>query len=387
MRPSRSLLVFACAVAILDSIFIAALAPLLPFYTRELDIGSGEAGMLAASYSVGLLVGALPAGILGVRFGQRDTLVGALAVLAVTSVVFGLADSFAVLLVARSLEGVASAFAWTAMLGWLVALSGERHAQLFGVVFGAAFAGFTLGPALGALAAGIGPEPVFVAIGVVCALLAGWTFAFQAPRKPGVRSFSDYLRLASQPSIPYALWLQALPGILLGATSVVGSLLLDDLGASSAAIATAFLLASALQGGTSPLVGRWTDRSGTTQPLRIGLVGAAVASALMALPDEPVVVALLLAASWVAFSTVLVPATAILTAGVEQAEEDPTLGFALMNVAFAPGAIAGSTAAGALRDAFGDEAALAGVAVVCLATLLLPAPAARRAPLSKPRRA
>lgn len=370
--PGRALLVLACAVAVLDSIFIAALAPLLPYYSDLLDIGSGLAGLLSASYGVGLLVGALPAGILGARLGQRRVLALALATLAVSSVAFGLAESYGLLVVARAVEGVGSALAWTAMLAWLVAASEPaRRARLLGLVFGAAFAGFTLGPVLGALAVGVGPRAAFVSTGIVAAVLAVWTLTLEAPARSSAPPFGAYVRLVRRPGVPYALLLQALPGLLVGATTVVASLRLADLGASAAAIAVAFVVAGAFQGIASPIAGRWTDHAGAALPIRAGLLLASGSTVAIALPGSSVAVAALLTVSWIAFAVVLVPATALLSIAVESAREEQSLGFALMNLAFAPGALVGAVAAGVLREAAGDVAALATVSALCLAALVV----------------
>ena len=77
--------------------------------------------------------------------------------------------------------------------------------------------------------------------------------------------------------------------------------------------------------------------------------------------------------AWGAIAIVLTPATAALTTGVERAGEDSSLGFALMNLAFAPGAIVGAVMAGVLRDLAGDDVALGVVALICIATAFVPA--------------
>lgn len=377
--PVRALLVLACAVAVLDSIFIAALAPLLPYYTDELGINSALAGLLSASYGVGLLLGALPAGLVTARLGERRALALALATLAVSSVVFGLAGTYGVLVAARTLEGAASALAWTSMLAWLVAASASaRRARLLGLVFGAAFVGFTLGPVLGAIAVGVGPGPAFVTVGVFAGVLAVGALALEAPPRSSIPAFAAYVRLLRRPGVPYSLLLQALPGLLVGATTVVASLRLSELGAASATIAAAFVIAGALQGAASPAAGRWTDRSGPLPPIRSGLLLAALVAVATAVPDSEALVIALLSASWIAFALVLVPATALLATAVERAGEDQSLGFALMNLAFAPGALVGAVAAGVLRDAAGDVAALALVSALCVAMLLVRPPAVAR---------
>ncbi len=368
------LVVFACVVALLDSSLISVLPPLLPAYVRQFGIGSGLAGVLSASYSVGLLFGALPAGLLIARIGQRAVVALALLVLAVSSVVFGFAGSFEAVVAARTVEGVASAFAWTATLAWLASVSlPVQRARLFGLVFGTAFAGFTLGPVLGAIAARVGTDVVFSVFALVAACAAVLAFTFVAAGRPQQRPLAAYRSLVVQPGIPYALWLQAMPGFLAGSIGVVAALRLSGLGASTSTIAAVFLVGGAVQAAVSPLAGGWTDRVGPLRPIRGGFLAAALLIAATGLLERLVLLGASVALALGATAWVLTPATAALTTGVERAGEDSSLGFALMNLAFAPGAILGAVLAGVLRDTAGDGTALGVVALVCVGTALVPA--------------
>jgi len=372
-RPAR-LLVLACCVAFLDGVFISAVAPLLPAYVDDLDIGSGLAGVLSASYSVGLLMAALPAGIISVKYGPRPALLAALVVLSVSSIAFGFATTYPALLVSRGLEGIASAFAWTAMLGWLIAVTdvGQR-ARLFGVVFGAAFAGFTLGPVLGGLAATAGTEAVFGAVGLASAAICLPLLRTPAPARAEPRSMGTYGHLARQPLVRYALWLQALPGLVFGAVGLVVALRLSELGGGPLLIAAGFFVAGLFQVISMPLVGRWIDVVGTAKPIRVGLLASSVAALALLLPEQAMVLAILFPFLWVLFSIVLTPATVVLTSNVEAAGGDASFGFAMMNLAFAPGAIVGAVMAGVLRDLSGDLASMALVSAFCAGTVLLTA--------------
>ena len=364
----------ACCVAFLDGVFISAVAPLLPSYVDELDIGSGLAGVLSASYSVGLLVAALPAGIVTVRYGPRPALLAALVALSVSSIAFGFATTYPTLLVSRGLEGIASAFAWTAMLGWLVAVTDVRQrARLFGVVFGAAFAGFTLGPVLGGLAATVGTEAVFGAVGLAAVAICLPLLRTPAAERSEPRSVRTYGRLARWPSVRYALWLQALPGLVFGAVGLVVALRLSELGGGPLLIAGGFFVAGLFQVISMPLVGRWVDAAGTATPIRFGLLASSVAALALLLPEQAGVLAFLFPFLWVLFSIVLTPATVVLTSSVESAGEDASFGFAMMNLAFAPGAIVGAVMAGVLRDLSGDLASMALVSAFCAGTVLLTA--------------
>src|SRR5690349_16111613 len=89
----RRLLVLVGAVVLVDTMFYAALTPLLPHYSEELGLTKAGAGILAGAYAVGALVGGIPAGILATRLGVKRTLIVGLSGMVVTTALFGLAKS------------------------------------------------------------------------------------------------------------------------------------------------------------------------------------------------------------------------------------------------------------------------------------------------------
>src|SRR3954454_23120850 len=97
----RRLLTLVCAVVLVDASFYAAITPLLPFYVDEEHLTKAGAGILVGSYPAGTLLGSLPAGALAARLGARVLLVIGLALLAVSSLTFGLAHSILLLDAAR----------------------------------------------------------------------------------------------------------------------------------------------------------------------------------------------------------------------------------------------------------------------------------------------
>ena len=103
----RRLLLLASAVVFVDTVFYAAITPLLPTYVEQLDITKSQAGVLAAAYPAGTFLGALPGGWLAARAGVRPTTLVGLALMGVTSVVFAFGQSVVVLDTARFVQGVA----------------------------------------------------------------------------------------------------------------------------------------------------------------------------------------------------------------------------------------------------------------------------------------
>jgi MFS family permease len=59
----RRLLFLVGAIVFVDTMFFAALTPLLPHYSHELGLSKAHAGMLAGAYPAGCLVGAIPGGL------------------------------------------------------------------------------------------------------------------------------------------------------------------------------------------------------------------------------------------------------------------------------------------------------------------------------------
>jgi Major Facilitator Superfamily. len=74
----RRILLLTGAIVLVDTLFFAALTPLLPHYAHRLGLGKAGAGFLAASYPLGALVGSIPSGIVAARLGVKPTVLAGL---------------------------------------------------------------------------------------------------------------------------------------------------------------------------------------------------------------------------------------------------------------------------------------------------------------------
>jgi MFS family permease len=366
----RRLLFLVGAIVLVDTMFFAALTPLLKHYVDELELGKAGAGVLQAMYPAGALVAAIPGGMAAARFGVKPTVMIGLTLLAVTTVAFGFADSVWALNLARFLQGVSSAFSWTGGLSWLVAASpAGRRGQLIGSAFGAAIAGALFGPVLGAIASFTGTGPAFstVALLAVVLALAAWRTPAATPAEPQpVRMLFQALKVRS---IQIPVWLCLLPALLFGNLSVLAPLRLSHLGWGAAAIGGTYLFMAAIEATWAPILGRLADRYGRLPPLRVALVGSALVTLLLPWPGNPWVLALVVVCAGFAFGSFWTPAMTWVTDEAESFGLDYGYAFALVNIAWAPGQAGGSALGGGLAAATSDAVPYLALSAVCLLTL------------------
>jgi MFS family permease len=369
----RRLLALVGAMVFVDTVFFTALTPLLPQYADDLDLSKAGVGVLAAAYPAGALVGGIPGGIAAVRFGVKPTVIAGLLLMVATTTVFGFADGIVLLDAARFAQGFASALTWTASLAWLVSRApADRRGLLIGAAMSAAIVGALCGPVLGAIASLTGTEIAFAAVGALGLALAVWAAATPAatPEEPQPLSmlwqaFRDRTMLAT-------VWFVALPALLFSTMGVLASLRLDDLGLSAVAIGAVFLVSAGIEAALNPLAGRLSDVRGRLLPIRIGLAASAVMAALLPWPDSAWLLAALVIAAGMAFGVFWTPAMSHLTDLAERRGLDYAYGFALVNLAWAPGQAIGASGGGALARATSDAVpylVLAGLCVLSLAAV------------------
>jgi MFS family permease len=366
----RRLFLLVSAVVLVDTMFFAAVAPLLPHFRAELGLSKTAAGVLAAAYPAGTFAGSIPGGWLAARWGVKPTLLLGLAMLGVTSLVFAFANSIELLDAARFVQGVGGACMWAAGMSWLVcAAPSERRGQLIGSALAAAIVGVLFGPVLGGAATVVGQEVVFSGVSVVAVGLAVWAWTtpgVPTEPSPGTRAV---MRLLARRDLLYGFWLFSLPAVFAGSLEVLVPLRLDDLGASGAAVGAIFLVAAAFEAVISPTAGRLSDRYGRLAPIRVGLIGAAVMAVLMPLPGSVLLLAAALVAVVASLGTFWAPAMALLSDASERAGLDQAIAFSIANLAWALGHVMGGGAGGALADATSDALVYSLLGGACALTL------------------
>jgi MFS family permease len=365
----RRLLVLVSAIVLVDTSFYAAITPLLPYYADHEHLTKASAGILSGAYPAGTLIASLPSGALAARFGPRPLLVAGLSMLAITSIVFGLAHSIVLLDAARFAQGIGGALSWTGGMGWLSgAAPPERRGAMMGTAMAAATGGALLGPVLGAIARALGTGVTFGAVGVIAAfmLVAVLTLPIRQTRAEKLAgSLGEAIR---QPSVARGLWLVACTALLFGTLNVLLPLRIDNVGGSGALIAFVWVFAAALEAVVNPLSGRRADKHGWAGVARFGLVGGAVVVLLAGVSTQLGLLAAIGVASGPVIGVLWSPGLVLLGQGSDEAGFEHTYAFALMNLAWAAAQTVATAGGGALAHATSDIVPLTVVASVALLT-------------------
>ena len=359
------------AVVFVDTMFYAAIAPLLPTLSHELHLSKLSAGVLTASYPIGTVLGALPGGVLAARMGPKFAVCAGLVLLAASTAAFGLLHDIAALDAARIVEGIGGACSWAGGLAWLVAEAPpNRRGGLIGNALAAAIAGALLGPVVGTLATAVGRAPAFGAVVVLALALVVEAARLRAPQRVSGQGLGELFTALRRGVVLGAMWLTTLPAIISGCLDVLAPLRLHRFGATAAAIGATFLVAAAVEGVVSRAVGKVSDRRGRLAPIRGGLAAAAVVLLVFSVPDSPLALSLVVVATAATLGVFWAPSMALMSDLAAASRLDQGLAAALMNLAWASGQVFGSGAGGALAKGAGDGPTMSLVAVLCVLTLL-----------------
>jgi predicted MFS family arabinose efflux permease len=120
----------------------------------------------------------------------------------------------------------------------------------------------------------------------------------------------------------------------------------------------------------APAVGRYSDRRGRLTPIRAGLLGAGAAMAALPWIDRGWLLGAFVVATICAAGTFWSPAMSMLADRAETMRLDHAYGFALVNLAWAPGAAGGAALGGAVARATSDAVVYLTIAALCFGTLL-----------------
>jgi MFS transporter, DHA1 family, multidrug resistance protein len=152
------------AVAFCVALGFGIVAPAIPLFAQEFDVTAFWASAVISAFALMRLVGALPAGWLVDRTGERMTLIIGLTIVAVSSAVAGLSTTFVQLIVLRGIGGLGSAMFTVSALALLLRVAApDQRGRAAAVFQGGFLLGGIVGPFFGGLVLGISIRlPFFV---------------------------------------------------------------------------------------------------------------------------------------------------------------------------------------------------------------------------------
>ncbi|MFC6237334.1 MFS transporter [Longivirga aurantiaca] len=180
------------AVAFCVALGFGIVAPAIPIFAQQFEVTAFWAASVVSVFALMRLIGALPAGWIVDRVGERMTLIVGLTIVAVSSAFAGLSTSFAQLLVLRGIGGLGSAMFTVSALALLIRVAApEQRGRAAAAFQGGFLLGGVTGPAVGGIVLGISIRlPFFVyaatlgAAVVVVITTMSRTRLLDAPEKP-----------------------------------------------------------------------------------------------------------------------------------------------------------------------------------------------------------
>jgi MFS transporter, DHA1 family, multidrug resistance protein len=319
-RKNLSILSFTMLVVMLG---YSMAMPLLPFYIERFGVGATELGWLMSTYSLMQLICAPVWGVVSDRYGRKPILAIGILGYAITLFLFGLAESFTMLFLARTLSGILSSATQPTAMAYLGENTGQgEKSKGMGQLGAMVGLGVILGPLFGGLLSTDSLSlPFFV--GSALAFIALLLVIFLLPESKSARSSTGKESLSgeqgtTQPESsnptqkhPHVLniYLRIIfgpAGILLllnfimsfGMTNfqgMIGLYTVDKFAFNTKQVGAIWMvMGGVLIIGQGFLVGPLTKRLGDLNLIRIGLLGGAIGFVLVALAHDYITILLAL---------------------------------------------------------------------------------------------
>ena len=347
----------------------SAIVPLLPTFSRDLELSEVETGAVLAATTVATVLVSVPIGLAADRVGPHRLTAAAAAVIGAAAVMQAHASSFWMLLGARAVFGLAFATVWTAGLSLIASATSRRRAGALGGTIAVGGAAHFVGPlASGFLAdqAGIAlPFLVIAGAAVITAVLLAVSTAPDVPRlrRDPIRSALAAARRHHE--LKTAIIVMALLGVVAGLVPLLVPALLDENGLSAGQIGAVFSAGAAVWILASSAAARNARRAVRTAVAGAGVLALGLVLVLPALSVATAAIAafiILRAATQAPVSAISYP-LADAAARVSGIGSGTVIG--LTNLVWAGAATLTPVLGGALVDGLGARAtfALAGVAI------------------------
>lgn len=378
MRPLRGLPAEVRALAgvgFMVALGFGLVAPALPLFARQFGVNKALAGLVVSAFALMRLVMAPFVGRMVNAVGERVLLVTGIGIVAVSSLLAGLSQSYWQLLVLRGAGGLGSIMFSVSAASLLVrVVPDHQRGRAQGAWAGAFLVGLIAGPAVGTVATFSLRFPFFLyaaTLVVAGALGLGSLRHSELAARGAVRTSPVTLRVA----VRNRAYLAALAAGFAGDFAIVGSrsailpqFVTDRLHLGAGWAYAAFLVISLVSGALLWPFGRVADTRGRRPVMAGGLLLGAAGFAL--LPLAPIAGGLVGAAALLGVAGAADSVAPGAVMGDVVAGRGGTV-VAVFQMAGDLGAVLGPVVAGAVADSAGYAATFAVSAVVCVLPVLV----------------
>mgnify|MGYP000723324245 CR=1 FL=1 len=370
-KQKKTVLLVVITAIFADMLTYGLIVPFLPIHAKSLGATQSEIGLLFASYSIALFIGTPIFGALADRVGRKKLLVSGLSILTATTIVYSLSTSFWMLIIARSLQGLAAAIPWTAGLALLAeAFPVTEQGKAMGIALSGQAAGILLGPPMGGW--------LFEAGGYSCPFFTAGAIALLSTFLCAMLLQKITEKKAKSVISPFKI-LRHRQILIISGSAVIGAAtfasieptlpihLNADLNLSPGIIGSMFVIMTLAYGTTSPIIGAVSIRLGPIKTIMIGIVMAAIMLPLNALTLTVWSQVIFLALLGISLGMILTPSLPKLAeisrnlGGMSQG-----LTFAVYNTAYSLGMMLGPLIAGSLAEGYGLIVAYAAIGAAFL---------------------
>ena len=284
------------AVAFAVAVGFGVVAPAIPVYAREFGVGRTAAGAVISAFAFMRLVSALGSGRLVNRIGERLVLAIGIGIVAVSSALAGLAQTYSQLILLRGVGGIGSAmFTVSAVSLLLRVVDSEQRGRATGLWQSGFLIGAIAGPAIGGPLTDISLRAPFFVYAATLAVAGGIGLAFLS--RAALHDVDHSAQAAATVTLPQALRVSGYRAALtanLGngwalfgvRSSLIPLFVTEGIGASGTWTGIGFFVSAAAQGGLLLWAGGFADRVGRRPAMILGSTLATISMATVAVSDS-----------------------------------------------------------------------------------------------------
>ncbi|MDI3327955.1 MAG: MFS transporter [Alicyclobacillaceae bacterium] len=362
------------AAVFLDTVVYGTVVPIIPLYLEEIRAPAWGLGAVFAAYSVGLLAGGVPFGILSDRWGRRPVLILGLAGLLLTTLAFAFSPTVWLLILSRFLQGLAAAAIWSSGLALVADIApADRRGRYLSIAMVGTNLGTITGPVFGGtVAAWFGRPAPFLALSAASLVLLAALAVFRgsaAPWKDDPPSTRQLL------TVPHIRWGAATVTAGAFGYGILEPLLPGDLhnrfGLDMSGVGLTFGVMSAVYTAVQPVLGWLSDIKGHRAMIVAGLLSSAALGPAIPLAPGIASAGAALTLFGIATGVMMTPCMPMMAAAAERRFGSGGYGaaFGIVNTAYSVGLAAAPLIATPLADWIGFPAVmiLYGLALCALA--------------------